>query len=271
MSISNTDYYSFLQVNDVKAWSPEEVGRDYEASNKEWYHLLLNENDFPLLIAAPNIKWYSICRCHLVSDDMSTAHEHMHALVHFTNYSTLLGFKKKLQRIGKRLNSKTIFKKIICLDHAVGVLTYIACEDGQKPLRRDGDGLRGTPHCHYSRQVFSEEWLHGRGKLCPAVRNEISSIASRGVSDHSKHTSREELHDKSSCLCDRGDIGIKKREDANARRRAFYLTEEGVAVRKRYKKKQEEKRKIIKTLTELGINKKAELQRETILKLIELL
>ncbi|HJY23822.1 MAG TPA: hypothetical protein VJ279_13100, partial [Hanamia sp.] len=46
-----------------------EIGTDYETSSREWYHLLFNEEDFSLLIAVPNIKWYAICRCHLVADD----------------------------------------------------------------------------------------------------------------------------------------------------------------------------------------------------------
>ncbi|CAH1104086.1 unnamed protein product [Psylliodes chrysocephalus] len=67
--------------------------------------------------------------------DGSTAHEHLHALIHFTNGFTMLAYKKKLQRTSTRLHSKTTFKKIICLYHAVGVLIYITCADGQKPLK----------------------------------------------------------------------------------------------------------------------------------------
>ena len=88
--MSKSDYNSYLAVNEVKGRSPAEVGTDYEASYRKWYHLLFNEEDFSLLIAVPNIKWYVICLCHLVADDGSTAHEHMHALIHFVNNSTHL-------------------------------------------------------------------------------------------------------------------------------------------------------------------------------------
>ena len=269
--LSKSDYNSCLAVNDVKARSPVEVGIDYEEYNREWYHLLLNEDDFCFLIGVPNIKWYAICRCHLVADDESTAHEHMHALIHFVNGSTHLSLKKKLQRAGKRLASKTTFKKIICLDHAVGVLRYICCKDGQKPLRRDGDGLRGKPHVHYSRRVFNNHWLHGRGSQCPNVRDEISCLVSSSIKDISLYASQIELHNKDTCLCERGSIGIKKRQEANRRRKEFYKTEKGLAVRKRYKEKQEEKRRLIKQISDLGLNKKAELYREKIVKLLELL
>ena len=268
---SKSDYNSHLGINDVKGRSPVEVGSDYEESTCDWYHLLLNEDDFCLLIAIPNIKWYAICRCHLVTDDGSTAHEHMHALIHFVNGSTHLGLKKKLQRAGKRLSSKTTFRKIICLDHAVGVLRYICCRDGQRPTRRDGDGLLGKAHVHYSRRVFNCDWLHERGRECCNIRDDISYLVSEGVKEMNKYTSKTELHKKETCLCDRGDIGIKRRQEANRRRKEFYKTEKGLAVRKLYREKQEKKRQLIKKISELGINKKADLYRETIVKLLELL
>lgn len=67
----------------------------------------------------------------------------------------MLVFKKKLQRTGSELHSKTTFKKIIFLDHVIViVLRYITCTNEKKPFRRDGDGIRGTPtpHSHYDRK-----------------------------------------------------------------------------------------------------------------------
>jgi hypothetical protein len=153
-----------------------------------------------------------LCRCHLVADGGSRAHEHIIALIHFLNGNTVTAFKKKLQRLGKRLHSKTTFKKILCLDHAVGVLRYIACKDGQNPLRRDRDGLQGTPQSHYCRKIFDQDWLHSRGKQCAQIRNEISLLASTSINDISKYTSAEELHDKDTCKCNRGAEGIKKKD-----------------------------------------------------------
>ncbi|CAH1106490.1 unnamed protein product [Psylliodes chrysocephalus] len=113
----------------------------------------------------------------------STAHEHLHDLIHFTNGFAMLFYKKKLQRTGIRLQSKTTFKKINFLDHAVGVLGYITCADGKKPLRRDR-GLRETLYSHYHRRVFKQDWLHSRGKQCCLVRTEISELASESVKIH---------------------------------------------------------------------------------------
>ena len=45
-------------------------------------------------------------------------------------------------------------------DHAVGVLRYITCRDGQRATRRDGDGLMGSPHTHYRRSIFGCHLLH---------------------------------------------------------------------------------------------------------------
>lgn len=269
--LPKSEYLALLSVNGISAVHPKEMARDYEKSSKDWYHLLANESDLHLLVCVPNVKWYSVCRCHLIADDNSTAHEHVHALIHFENGSTMLGFKKKLQRVGKRLHTKTTFKKILCLDHCVGVLRYITCKDGQKPLRRDGDGLRGTPHSHYDRRVYLESWLHGRGKICGPVRDQISALAAEGVADLSVYTSHLELHDHNSCRCQRGAVGIRKRQEANNKRKEFYKTEKGLAIRKSYKEKQMKKKELIKQVMELGINKKAELQRETILKLLDLL
>uniref|UniRef100_A0A6P7HBG0 Uncharacterized protein LOC114348696 n=1 Tax=Diabrotica virgifera virgifera TaxID=50390 RepID=A0A6P7HBG0_DIAVI len=117
----------------------------------------------------------------------------------------MLAYKKKIQRAGKKLHPKTTFRKIIRLDYCVGVLRYITCPDGQKPLRRDGDGLLGKPHSHYERRVFKSEWLHSRGKFCASIRNEISTLASKGVSNLEKYTSEHELHVKSTCKCERGE------------------------------------------------------------------
>ncbi|CAH1114357.1 unnamed protein product [Psylliodes chrysocephalus] len=233
------------------------MAQDYEEFSKEWYHLILNEKNFNLLACAPNIKWYFICRCHLIADDGSTAHEHLHALIHFTNGFTMLAYKKKLQRTGTRLHSKTTFKKIIYLEHAVGLLRYITCANGQKPLRRDGDGLRGTPYSHYDRRVFKQDWLHSRGKQCCLVRTEISELASEGVKDLENYTSEHELHDKSSCRCDRAAEGIKRREKANEKRRQFYKTERGIEIRNNYKEKQIKKKKLITSLLKMGLNKKS--------------
>ena len=73
------------------------------------------------------------------------------------------------------------------------------------------------------------------------------------------------------CKCARGDIGRKKIKDANEKRRAFYKTAKGIAVKKAYKEKAAKKRQIINQLSELKLKSKASLQLETIQNLIKLL
>ena len=122
------------------------------------------------------------------------------------------------------------------MDHAVGVLRYLACKDGQKVGRRDGDGLVAHPHTHYSRQLIEEKHRHHRGKQCPEVRNEISEgIAMHMDLDRKENWDRWNLHDARTCLCDRGDIGKAKRDAANEKRRAFYKTDAGVEIKKKYR------------------------------------
>ena len=83
---------------------------------------------YNLLIGDPS-SYEDIAKClmengtkemyHAIVEDGSTAHEH--ALVQYQK-GTHVGYKKELQREKTRFNSKTIFKPILCPDHAVGVL-----------------------------------------------------------------------------------------------------------------------------------------------------
>ncbi|CAH1102253.1 unnamed protein product [Psylliodes chrysocephalus] len=121
--------------------------------------------------------------------------------------------------------------------------------------------------------ITIEEYSNKIGYIpeCCLVRTDISELASEGVKDLENYTSEHELHDKSTCKCDRGAEGIKRREEANEKWRQFYKTEQGIEIRNNYKEKQNKKKKLITNLLKIDLNKKAELQRETILKLIELL
>lgn len=74
---------------------------------------MLNESDFGVLSSVAELKWYSFCRCHLSSVcDGSTAHEHIHALIHFCNRKPALVSRKRLQKIDQKLHPKSKFKKI---------------------------------------------------------------------------------------------------------------------------------------------------------------
>ena len=156
-------------------------------------------------------------RCKIVADDRSESHFQWHGLVHFPKRK-LQSWKKQAYRTNVGIaSSKNTFKKIICLDHAVGVLRYLSCEDGKRIGRRNGDCL--VTHTHHSRQPIDE--YHKRVKQCSEIRNQISENLSSFVPLENKP--KHNLHDTKTCLCDRGDVGKEKRYNADEKRRAFYI------------------------------------------------
>ena len=246
---------------------------DWELNNKEWYHALIAIEDLSTVLAIPSLKIYAWCRCKVVENDGSEAHLHWHALVHFSERK-LATWRRQARRLDVKFKStKNTFKKIKCLDHAVGVLRYIACKDGQRVGRRDGDGLRSHPHTHYARQPIDETHRHDkRGKRCAEVREDISRGISASIKWSEKLNWRElALHDFDSCLCDRGKAGLAKRAAANERRRAYYKTPAGVETKKKFRQRADVKRQIINQLQAINVSTKAELCKETIEKLVKML
>ena len=204
---------------------------------------------------------------------MTEVHLHWHGLVHFPTRK-LVSWKKQARRVDITFKStKNTFKKIKCLDHAVGVLRYIACKDGQRAGRRDEDGLRAHLHTYYSRQPIEETHRHdARGKRCGEVREEIS----QGIAMYTKwqekpNWSELALHDFNTCLCDRGKAGLAKRAAANEKRKAYYKTSAGIETKKKYRERADVKRKIINQLQSINVSTKAKLCKETIERLVKLL
>ena len=147
-------YKQLLRDMELEPRSYEDVAKDWMANDREWYHALIAIEDLPTVLAIPDLQIYAWCRCKLIADDGSEAHLHWHGLVHFTN-GTRYSWRRKAQRSGiKFVSSKNTFKKILCLDHAVGVLRYISCKDGQRVGRRDGDGhsWTSTARCFYGEE-----------------------------------------------------------------------------------------------------------------------
>lgn len=270
--MDKTSFYELLKQFEISPVSLSQVGVDYTSKvGNQWFHLLATESDFAVLMAEPSIKWYSLCRCHMVVEiDGSTAHEHLHALIRFEG-STVLGYKKRLQRANQKLSSKTNLKKILCLDHAVGVLRYICCADGQKFTRRGPDGLMGAPHTHYCRSVWNMEWLHPRGRNCSDVRDQISSLTGSLLNLEKLGFKSDALHKHETCQCARGAIGMQKREETRLKRQTFYQTEEGKSTKKKYQEKALLKRKLIEEISKMTLTKRACLQRESIVKLLDML
>ena len=259
-------------VKDMNPLSYKNVAEDWEKNPKEWYHALVAIVDLPIILAIPELKIYAWCRCKLVADDGSEAHYHWHGLVHFPNRK-LQSWKMQCRRAGVKLSSsKNTFKKIICLDHAVGVLRYMACKDGQRVGRRDGDGLVTHPHTHYSRQPISPLHRHERGKACGDVRDEISLKISDFIDLNAKSNwTNEKLHDEETCLCSRGKMEKAKKAEANEKRRAYYKTDAGLETKRKYKEKAAVKRQILDHLSMLNVSKKAHLCHEKIENLIKML
>ena len=148
----------------------------------------------------------------------------------------------------------------------------MACKDGQRVGRRDGDGLVTHPHTHYARQPIDPLHRHARGKECPNVRDEISSRISNFIDISAKSNwKKDELHDNESCLCKRGKIGKEKRAVANEKRRAYYKTAAGIETKRRYCEKAAVKRQILNQLAMLNVSKKAQLCHENIENLVKML
>jgi hypothetical protein len=257
------DQREFLQILGGFIATPvEEVFLEYKNDYQlYWYHLLCSIQDFNLIWSCKEFKFHSLCRCHQVADDLSVAHEHVHAVV--SGRVLLESWKKQLRRKGIKLHKST-FKRIICADHLAGIFRYLCCKDGQKVGRRGVDGLVTGPHTHYERRVDVRSWLHdSRGQICAWTRDEIETKMKLKLD--------VPLHDYDTCLCARGRRGIENREEANRKRRAFYDTDEGKAVKERYKRKKMQRDLVIQELQKLGRGPKAELKRKEIERLIKML
>ena len=232
-------------------------------------HALVNEDDILKLFTIPNLEIFWICRCHHVALDGSSSHEHLHALVQYKK-GTHQAAKDRMKRNGQRFHPKTTFKRILCPDHAVGVLRYITCQDGQRKTK--------PQHTHYRRSVHGSWLLHKRSEKkklgCADVRLEIlrnlqqnldEEWLKNNVSGHPHH-----LHHHETCLCEFGKIGRQKKAAANQKRRDFYKTERGQDIKKMYKDRAQNKKDIIKLVMDLKTgNNLAEVEKETILDLLK--
>ena len=139
-------YEKLIRDHFLTPLSYKDVAEDWERNSKEWYHALIAIEDLPIVLVIPELKIYAWCRCKVVANDGSEAHLHWHGLVHFPKRK-LKSWREQARRVDVKFkSSKNTFKKIKCLDHAVGVLRYLACKDGQRAGRRDQDGLQTHPH-----------------------------------------------------------------------------------------------------------------------------
>ena len=270
MGLDNSAYYKILKDAEWSPLSYKEIANSLMKNGvKQMYHAILNEDDIQFFFSIPNLDIFWCCRCHLVAKDGSTAHEHLHALVQYKK-GTHRALKKRMQRAKQRFHPKTTFKRILCPDHAVGVLRYITCQDGQRKTK--------PQHTHYRRSVHGSWLLHKRSEKkklgCADVRlgilrnlrkNLDEEWLKSNVSGHPHH-----LHHHETCLCEFGKIGREKKAAANQKRRDFYKTEQGQDIKKMYKDRAQNKKDIIKLVMDLKTgNNLAEVEKETILDLLK--
>ena len=216
----------------MKQLTYEAVANDWDSNPNEWYHALIAIEYLPIVLAIPDLKVYTWCRCKLVADDGSEAPYHWHGLVHFPSLK-LGSWNRQTQRVNIKFSSpKDMFMKIKYLDRGVGVLRYVACKDGQRVGSRDGDGLVTHPHTHYARQPIDENHRHERRRKCSKIRDEISEEIATflDLSCKTKWTVHE-LHNIEACLCKRGKKSKEERAAVNEKRRAYYKTEAGLEMR----------------------------------------
>ena len=268
--LNNNEYTKLLQDANFKPANFEKIADALENHGiKQMYHALVNEDDILKLFTIPNLEIFWICRCHHVALDGSSSHAHLHALVQYKK-GTHRAAKDRMKRNGQKFHPKTTFKRILCPDHAVGVLRYITCQDGQRKTK--------PQHTHYRRSVHGSWLLHKRSEKkklgCADVRlgilrnlrkNLDEEWLKSNVSGHPHH-----LHHHETCLCKFGKIGREKKAAANQKRRDFYKTEQGQDIKKMYKDRAQNKKDIIKLVMDLKTgNNLAEMEKETILDLLK--
>ena len=221
----DAEYKQLLKSFHLEQKTYKCIADDWKVKQEEWYHALISIEDLPATLEIPDLKVYSWCRCKVVASDKSEDHLHLLGLVHFPKIKRK-SWRRQANWKGVKLSSrKNTFKNSHCLDRAVGVLRYLAWDQWKPKTRRDEDGLVTLPHTHYARQPISDYHRHSRGKTCEKVRSGISRLLSKDI-DFSKKENWTWLnfHDAKTCKCAKADIGRKKSEDANKKRRAFCKT-----------------------------------------------
>ena len=276
--LNDQEYTKCLQDVDFAPASYKEVAESLMKNGvKQMFHAMVNEKDILTLFTIPYLKIFWICRCHHVAEDGSTSHEHLHALVQYQDGKTHEAFKLRMRRRGMRMHKKTTFKKILCPDHAIGVLRYICCRDGQRTTRRDADGLMGAPHTHYRRSVFEQTLLHKQNEKqilgCKAIRLRILRGVKKHLSDQwcSENVSSDphSLHRWETCLCDYGKEGQAKKKAANQKRSDFYKTKRGQEMKNKYKDRANQKKDIINKILNMECaSNLAEMEKECIVNLL---
>ena len=49
------EYQILLESMEMKALDYEEIAKDWESRNDDWYHALIGIDDFPIVLSIPNL------------------------------------------------------------------------------------------------------------------------------------------------------------------------------------------------------------------------
>ena len=97
-----------------------------------------------------------------------------------------------------------------------------------------------------------------RKKDCALIRDQISVTITRHLNLKEKNNwNAPAIHNVKTCTCDRGGFGRKKEKEANKKRRKFHKTEKGIAIKKMYQEKIEEKlkKRLLRQLSAMDVRK----------------
>ena len=123
MGLNEQEYYNLL--NGI-GWIPasfEIIANSLmETGVTEMYHALVHQDDINLLFTIPNLEIFWGCRCHIVGEDGSTTHEHLHAWFNTKRGHILLSRRKCKEQRNKDFIIKQHLRKF-----SVQIMLLVRC------------------------------------------------------------------------------------------------------------------------------------------------
>ena len=56
------EYQKLLDSMEIKTLDYQEIAKDWDSRNDEWYHALISIDDLAIVLSIPNLKVYAWCR-----------------------------------------------------------------------------------------------------------------------------------------------------------------------------------------------------------------
>ena len=79
------EYKKLLKSIEIKTLDYEEIAKDWESRNDDWYHALISMDELTIVVSIPNLKVYVWCRSKFIGIGGIEAHHHWHGLVNFSS------------------------------------------------------------------------------------------------------------------------------------------------------------------------------------------